>query len=149
MQAAVGRSSDFGVSVGIHIAKINRVVRADSNRGITAGTDALGVGHGAHDPAQSIVGGNSNAGSADTVSVHALFVGDVRSAVRRNANVAMQAAAGAGRDGEIDAVDGGEGVDGDARTEGEATVVTPRAECDDDVLRAVVDGVRIRGVRGG
>ncbi len=63
--------------------------------------------------------------------------------------MAVQSAAGAGRDGQVYAVDGGESVDRNARTKGEAAVIAARAERCGDVLRAVVDGMRIRGMRRG
>jgi hypothetical protein len=59
----------------------------------------------------------------------------------------MQATAGAWTNRTLDAVDRGKEVDGNACPEGESTVITPRAEGSRDILRAVVDGVRIRSLR--
>src|SRR5258708_8729115 len=117
MQSAVRGCSDFGVPVGIYVAQINGVVRARRDGRIAAGADALGIGNRAHRPTKTVVGGDGNADAADAISVHAAFVGDVGSAIGRNANVAVQAAASAGGDGEVDAVDGSECVDRDAGAE--------------------------------
>src|SRR6266404_5619428 len=94
MQSAVRGCSDFGVPVGIYVAEINGVVRARRDGRIAAGADALGIGNRAHRPTKTVVGGDGNADAADAISVHAAFVGDVGSAIGRNANVAVQAAAG-------------------------------------------------------
>src|SRR5260370_10637278 len=59
----------------------------------------------------------------------------------------MQTSTCTGREGKVDAVDSGELVDGDARPECEPAVVAARAEGGHDVLRAIIDGVRIRGAR--
>src|SRR5882762_6799394 len=137
------------MAVGINIAKINRVVGASRDRGIAARADALGVGHGSHHPAQSIVGGNGDTGTADAIRIHTPFVGYVGGAVGRNANVAVQAAASSGSDGGVDTIDVCERVDRNTRTEGEAAIITPRAKGGDDVLRTIIDSVRIVGFYSG
>src|SRR5258708_26662445 len=111
MQAGVRGCRDFGVPVGIYVAEINGVVRAGGNGRIAAGADALGIGNRAHRPTKTVVGGDGNADAADAISVHAAFVGDVGGAIGRNANVAVQAAASAGGDGEVGAGDGSACVD--------------------------------------
>src|SRR5258705_2811232 len=131
------------MAVGINIAKINRVVCASRDRGIAARADALGVGHGSHHPAQSIVGGNGDTGTADPIRIHTPFVGYVGGAVGRNANVAVQAAASSGSDGGVDTIDVCERVDRNTRTEGEAAIIAPRAKGGDDVLRTIINSVRI------
>src|ERR1700730_3939867 len=130
--------------VAVHVPEINRVVCAGRNGGVAGRTDALGVCHRPHYPAQSVVGGNSRAGTADAISIHAPFVGDVSGAVRGNANVAVQAAAGPWSGGEIDAIHVRERVDRNPGAESQAPVITARAERSDDVLRTVVDSMRIR-----
>src|SRR6266403_982141 len=75
-------------------------------------------------------------------SMHFSF-GNVGSSVRRNADMPVQTAAGAGGHGTIDATDCRKNVHGKAGPEGETAVIAPRAEGRHDVLRAVVDRVRI------
>src|SRR5882672_10904909 len=131
------------MAVGINIAKINRVVCASRDGGIAARADALGVGHGSHHPAQSIVGGNGDTGTADAIRIHTPFVGYVGGAVGRNANVAVQAAASSGSDGGVDTIDVCERVDRNTRTECKAAIIAPRAKGGDDVLRTIINSVRI------
>src|SRR5258708_37773087 len=111
VKSAVGGCGDFGVPVGIYVAEINGVVRARRDGRIAAGADALGIGNRAYRPTETVVGGDGDADAADAIGVHAALVGDVGGAIGRNANVAVQAAASAGGDGEGDAIDGSEGVD--------------------------------------
>src|SRR5882762_8172984 len=131
------------MAVGINVAKINRVICASRDGGIAARADALGVGHGSHHPAQSIVDGNGDTGTADAIRIHTPFVGYVGGAVGRNANVAVQAAASSGSDGGVDTIDVCERIDRNTRAEGEAAIIAPRAKGGDDVLRTIINSVRI------
>src|SRR5260370_39336451 len=147
MQPAIGRDGDLRVSVAVYVPEVRGVVRACRGGRVPAGADACGIGHCPHDPVQPVVGGNGHSWPADAVHVHALLVGNVRRAIRRDANVSMQATAGAWTNRTLDAVDRGKEVDGNACPEGECAVSTPRAEGSRDILRAVVDGVSIRSLR--
>ena len=144
MYASVARDRDLGMSVGVHIAQIDGVVGACGHRGITAGADALGVGDGAYLPGQAVVGRDRYTGSAYAVGVQAVLVGNVDGPIRRDPHVAMQSAAGAGCCRYIYAIDVSERIDRYARTKGKAAIITARAEGGHNVLRTIVDGVRIR-----
>ncbi len=63
--------------------------------------------------------------------------------------MAVQPAARARRDRLVDAVDARERVDRNSWPERHSAVVAPRTEGGDDILRAVVNRVRIRGLRRG
>ena len=143
VQAAVLGHGDLRVPIHVDVAEVDGVVRACRNGRVAAGADALGVGHGPHDPAQTVVGRNGYSWPADAGRVHAFLVGNIGSTVRRNANVPVQTAAGSGGDRAVNTANAGEDIDGKAGSEGEAAVIAPRAEGRHDVLRAVVDGVRI------
>src|SRR5215831_9906084 len=149
VQAAIMRYRDLGMTVRVHVAEIDCVVAAGGNRRIAGGTSA--VGNGAHRPGQTVVSGYSNARTAYACCILAVFIGNVSSAIGRDPNVSMQTAAGARRNGKGDAVDGGEGVKRNTWAKGHAAIVAARTECRGDVLRAVVNRVRVRmhGGRGG
>src|SRR6266853_3761379 len=146
VQAAIVRYRDLGMTVRVHVAEINCVLAAGGDRRIAGRTGT--VWNGAHHPGQTIVSGYGNAGTARACCVLAPFVGNVSSPIGRNANMPMQAAASSRRHGKVHAVDGGEGVNRNARAKGYAAIVATRAECGSDVLRAVVNRVRIRMHRG-
>src|SRR5258708_23506728 len=123
VQPAIMRDRDLGMAVRVYVAEINRVVLARGNRRIAAGTDGGAIWHGAYDPGQTIVRGDGNAWTAGAGCVLAIFIGDVSCAVGRNANVSIQAAASSGSHRTVNSVDGGEGVNGDARAKRQAAVV--------------------------
>src|SRR5579859_7305464 len=116
------RDCDLGMAVRIYVAKINRVVLARRDRWITGGTGA--VWHGANHPGQTVVGGDGNAGATGTCCILASLVRNVSSAIGRNTNVAMQTAAGSRSHRKIHAVDGGESVNRNAGTKGDAAIIT-------------------------
>ena len=101
MQAAVGGDSDLGVAVGIDVADVNGVVAPSGDGRVRSGTISQTVGHGAHDPVQTIVSGDGDAGAVYILGVKAVLVGYVGSAVRRDPDVTVQAATGAGSDGAV------------------------------------------------
>src|SRR5882762_11573219 len=126
MQAAVLGYGDLGVSIHVDVTEIDRVVAAGRNRRVTAGADALGIGHGSHHPAQSVVGRDSHSWPANAVRVHAPHVWNVSCTVRRDADVPVQTTASAGSNRAVNTADGGEEVDGNAWPEGEAAIIAPR-----------------------
>src|SRR5882724_5919723 len=89
------------MAVSINIAKINRVVCASPDGGIAARADALGVGHGSHHPAQSIVGGDGNARTVDAIGIHTPLIGYIRGSIRRNPDVTVQPSASSGATGRL------------------------------------------------
>ena len=131
------------MAVRVHIPEVDGIVCSFCNRRVRAGADALAVRHRAHHPAQTIVRRNGHAWSVDAVGVEAVFVGNVNGAVRRNSHVTVQTAASTGRDGNIHAVNMGKSVDGNARAEGQAAVIAARAERRHNVLRTVINPMRV------
>src|SRR5258708_3107968 len=131
------------MAVGINVAKINRVVCASRDRGIAARADALGVGHGSHHPAQSIVGGDGNTRTVDAIGVHTPLIGYIRGSIRRNPHVTVQPSASSGGHRKIDPVHRSERINRNARAECKAAIIAPRAKGGDDVLRTIINSVRI------
>src|SRR5437868_4961193 len=131
------------MAVNINVAKINRVVCASRDGGIAARADALGVGHGSHHPAQSIVGGDGNARTVDAIGVHTPLIGYIRGTIRRNPHVTVQPSASSGGHRKIDPVHRGERINRNARAECKAAIIAPRAKGGDDVLRTIINSVRI------
>src|SRR5260370_34371317 len=93
VQAAVLGRGNLRVPIHVYVTEVDGVVRACRNGRVTAGTNALGVGHGLHDPAQTVVDGDGHSWPANAVRVHALLVGNVGRTVRRDTNVSVQTAA--------------------------------------------------------
>ena len=143
VQAAVAGNRNLGVAVGVHIPEVYGVVRSFCDRRVRAGTDALAVRHSANHPAQTTVRRNGHARPTNAVGVEAVFVGNVDGAVRRNTHVAVQTAASARRNGNICAVDMGEGINGNAGPEGRPAVIAARAERCHNVLRTVINPMRV------
>src|SRR5438309_7381978 len=124
VHSTIMRHGNLGMTVGIYVAQINGVVLARGDRWIAAGADAGAIGNGAHNPGQTIVSGNGNAGPADACCILAFFIRDVSSAVGRYANVSMQAAARTRRHRKIDSVNGRECVNGNAWPKRYAAIIT-------------------------
>src|ERR1041385_3878948 len=144
VQAAIMRHGDLGMSVRIYVAKINCVVLTRRNRGITAGADGGAIRNGANHPGQAIVSRNGNAGTAVTGSILTIFIRDVGRAIRRNANVPMQAAASSRSHRKINSVHGSKGVNRNSRSKRDPAIIAAGAERSDDILRAVINCVWIR-----
>ncbi len=134
VQPAVLGHGDFRVPIHVDVTEVDGIVRACCDGRVTAGADALGIRHGPHDPVQAVVDGDGRSWPADAVRVHALLVGNVGCTARRDASVSVQATASAGSNGAIHAADSRKEVDRNTRPEGEAAVITPRAEGGHDVL---------------
>src|SRR5260370_34801176 len=117
MQAVVLGHGDLCAPIPVDVTEIDRVVAARRNRWVTAGADALGVGYGPHDPGQTVVGGDGHSWPPNTVRVHALFVGNISCAVRRNAYMSVQTAASSRRHRTVYAVDRRKEVDRHTRPE--------------------------------
>ncbi len=90
---AIVRNGDLGVSVPVHVAEVDGVVRAGGHRGIAAVAVGIAVRNRLYGPGRSIVGGDHHAHSVDVVGIPTVVVGDVGGAVGRNSNVAVKAAA--------------------------------------------------------
>src|SRR5882762_478285 len=131
------------MAVNINVAKINRVVCASRDGGVAARADALGVGHGSHHPAQSIVGGDGNTRTVDAIGVHTPLIGYIRGSIRRNPHVTVQPSASSGGHRKIDPVHRSERINRNARAECKAAIIAPRAKGGDDVLRTIINSVRI------
>src|SRR5712675_3183434 len=131
------------MAVSINVAKINRVVCASRDGGVAARADALGVGHGSHHPAQSIVGGDGNAKADDAIGIHTPLIGYIRGSIRRNPDVTVQPSASSGGHRKIDSVHRGERINRNARAECKAAIIAPRATGGDDVLRTIINSVGI------
>ncbi len=120
-------------TVGVDVADIKFVVRVDADGRVAA---ACADGDGAVNPGQAVVGRDRDALAAARAG-SARRVRDVDRAVGADLHVAVDAAVALRRREDVD-----------ARPEGQAAVVAARTlRAADDVLRAVVERVRVERVR--
>src|ERR1700737_3165059 len=124
--AAILRDGDLRVAVGVRVAEVHGVARADAHRWISTGRGGVAVRHRLDRPAHAVVGGDGDADAAGELRVLAVVVGDVGGAVGGDLDVPVQAAALP--DGERRIGGAGKCIERDPGAEGHAAVVAARAE---------------------
>src|SRR6266850_659269 len=147
VQSAVLRSGDFRVAVAVDVSEVYGVITARSHRGIAARADARTIWYGFDDPAQPIVTRHGHSRPADAIRVHALLVRNVSRTIQGNANVTVQPATGARSNRPINSIDGRKEVDRHTRSKRKSAVIASRTKCCGDVLRTVINRVRIGRAR--